>query len=441
MHSENVLIVDDSEDTREILQRNLNEWGFKTYTADSVQRAVEILGEVVIDLVITDVVMPEQDGFELLRHVRENYKGLDVLVVTGYPHIEDAVRAMKRGAGEYLTKPFTNDEVEAAVMRAISKVRSHRAMQSQPLLDNNRGLIGDSSPMRELLKAIEKAAKSSATVLLMGESGTGKELVARAIHYSSSRAAAPFIPVNCGAIPEQLIESELFGHVKGAFTGAAGARAGLFQSAARGTILMDEISEAGMAMQVKLLRAIQEKEVTMLGSSKSQKVDVRLIAATNKDLLGLVEKGLFREDLYYRLNVIQIQIPTLRDRGEDLMLLISHFAKKAAAEFERPVPKFSDAALDVLRNYHWPGNVRELENVLQRLVTMNDGETIDIPDLPELMRFSALRREGGFLTLAEMERNYITRVLEHVNWNKTQAAEILGINRKTLREKMKRFNS
>ena len=441
INKETVLIVDDSEDTREILQRNLVDWGFKTYSADSVSRAVEILGREAVDLVITDVVMPEQDGFELLRHVRENYKGMEVLVVTGFPHIEDAVRAVKKGAEEYLTKPFTNDEVEAAVQRAMAKVRSRRAMQAQPLVDNNRGLIGDSKPMRELRKAIEKAARSSATILLTGESGTGKEVVARAIHYSSPRAAAPFIPVNCGAIPEQLIESELFGHVKGAFTGAAGARAGLFQSAAKGTILMDEISEAGMPMQVKLLRAIQEKEVTMLGSNKSQKVDVRLIAATNKDLFGLVEKGLFREDLYYRLNVIHIQLPNLRDRGDDLRLLIGHFAKKAATEFDRSVPAFSDAALNVLCNYHWPGNVRELENVLQRLVAMNDGDTIDIPDLPELMRFSALRRESGFVTLAEMERDYITKVLDYVDNNKTKAADILGINRKTLREKLKRFDS
>lgn len=435
-----VLIVDDSENTREILQRNLFKWGYRTFTAPSVNQAVVILQTEAIDLVITDVVMPEQDGFELLRHVRENHKGIEVLVITGFPHIEDAVRAVKKGAEEYLTKPFTDDELAAAVERAMEKVLSRRTLRSQVVLDKNCGLVGRSTAMQELLRAVEKAARSSATILLTGESGTGKEVVARAIHYNSPRAAGPFIPVNCGAIPEQLIESELFGYVKGAFTGARGARAGLFQSAAMGTILMDEISEAGLAMQVKLLRAIQEKEVTMLGSNKPQRIDVRLIAATNKDLPGLVAKELFREDLYYRLNVINIQIPPLRKRGDDLLLLINHFTKRAAKEFGRPAPEFSDDALNVLRNYHWPGNVRELENVIQRLVAMTEGEKVEIPDLPELMRFSALRQEGGFLTLAEMEREYIHKVLEHVDGNKSQAAQILGVNRKTLREKLKRLD-
>ena len=436
-----VLIVDDSEDTREILRRNLTSWGYRTLTAASVNQAVTILESRAVDLVITDVVMPEQDGFELLRHVRENYKGMEVLVITGYPDIEDAVKAVKRGAEEYLIKPFTDDEAAAAVERARRKIRARQILRSRPIIKNRCGLIGQSEAMQELLRAVDKAAKSSATVLLTGESGTGKEVVARAIHYNSSRAAAPFIPVNCGAIPEQLIESELFGYVKGAFTGATGARAGLFQSAAAGAVLMDEISEAGPAMQVKLLRVIQEKEVTMLGSSKPHKIDIRLMAATNKDLWGLVEKKLFREDLYYRLNVINIKIPPLRDRGDDLLILINHFTKKSADEFGRPVPEYSDDALSVLRNYHWPGNVRELENVIQRLVAMTEGEIIETPDLPELMRFSALRREGGFLTLADMEQEYIKRVLDYVGGNKTRAGRLLGINRKTLREKLKKENN
>ena len=435
-----VLIVDDSEDTREILRRNLTSWGYRTLTAASVNQAVTILESRAVDLVITDVVMPEQDGFELLRHVRENYKGMEVLVITGYPDIEDAVKAVKRGAEEYLIKPFTDDEAAAAVERARRKIRARQILRSRPIIKNRCGLIGQSEAMQELLRAVDKAAKSSATVLLTGESGTGKEVVARAIHYNSSRAAAPFIPVNCGAIPEQLIESELFGYVKGAFTGATGSRAGLFQSAAAGAVLMDEISEAGPAMQVKLLRVIQEKEVTMLGSSKPHKIDIRLMAATNKDLWGLVEKKLFREDLYYRLNVINIKIPPLRDRGDDLLILINHFTKKSADEFGRPVPEYSDDALSVLRNYHWPGNVRELENVIQRLVAMTEGEIIETPDLPELMRFSALRREGGFLTLADMEQEYIKRVLDYVGGNKTRAGRLLGINRKTLREKLKKEN-
>jgi DNA-binding NtrC family response regulator len=291
--------------------------------------------------------------------------------------------------------------------------------------------------MLKVFKAIEKAASTSATVLISGESGTGKELVARAIHYSSPRGSCPFIPVNCGGIPEGLLESELFGHVKGAFTGATESRAGFFQTADGGTIFLDEISDTSPSMQVKLLRVLQDGEVCMVGSSKTRKVDVRIVAATNKDLLNLVSKGLFREDLFYRLNVLTIALPPLRERADDILLLIRHFTSKFAQEEGKPIPKFSDDALRVLVSYQWPGNVRELQNVIQRLVLMSEGDLIDVPDLPSLMRFSALRSTGLNRTLAEVETEHIRNVLASVDGNKSKAAEVLGIDRKTLRERLK----
>jgi DNA-binding NtrC family response regulator len=291
--------------------------------------------------------------------------------------------------------------------------------------------------MARVWQDVAKAASTAATVLIWGESGTGKELVARAIHYNSVRSAAPFVTVNCGGIPEGLLESELFGHVKGSFTGATESRAGFFQTADGGTLFLDEISDTSLAMQAKLLRVLQEKEVYMVGARRPQKVDVRVLAATNKDLFALVKKGVFREDLYFRLNVINISLPPLRDRGDDILLLARHFAGRFAKEAGKPAPQFSENALRVLKRYDWPGNVRELENVIQRLVVMTDGEVIEIPDLPPLMRFSAPRANGLNRTLAEVEAEYIRNVLAGVGGNKTRAAEILGIDRKTLREKLK----
>jgi transcriptional regulator with PAS, ATPase and Fis domain len=293
--------------------------------------------------------------------------------------------------------------------------------------------------MHKVLNAIKKAASSSATILITGASGTGKELVARAIHYNSPRTSAPFVPINCGGIPEGLLESELFGYVRGAFTGATESRAGFFQTAEGGTIFLDEISETGLSMQVKLLRVLQDKEVYMVGERHPQKVDARIVAATNKDLLSLVKKGVFREDLYYRLNVITIDIPPLREREEDILLLVQHFAIKFAKEFGKPIPRFSENALQVLKSYYWPGNARELENIIQRLLIMSEEDIIDVPDLPSLMRFSALRGIGPNRTLAAVEAEYILSVLATVGNNKTKAAEILGIDRKTLREKLKKI--
>jgi len=434
-----ILVVDDAPNTLEVLRRNLTLKGYQVFTAPGVVEAIKILDATPVDLVITDLKMPRVSGLDLIRHVRENFKDTEVMMITGYATVVGAVKALKIGAEEYLPKPFTDEELFSAVRRALDKLHVRRAGQGHlPRMPRNAyGLLGESAEMRKVFEAIAKVAPIPATVLITGESGTGKELVARAIHYSSSRASAPFVPVNCGGIPEELLESELFGYVKGAFTGATESRAGFFQTADGGTIFLDEISDTSPSMQVKLLRVLQDKEVCMVGARRTRKVDVRILAATNKDLLSLVKRGVFREDLFFRLNVITIAIPPLRQRGNDIFLLTSHIATKFAEELGKPTMRFSDNALRVLKNYYWPGNVRELENVIQRLVVMTDGDLIEVPDLPSLMRFSALRETGMNRTLAEVEAEYIRNVLASVDDNKTQAAKILGIDRKTLREKLK----
>lgn len=435
---EQILVVDDSPDTLELLQRNLESKGYRVLTALGAVEAIKVLESVPIDLVITDLKMPEVDGLSLVRHIHENYKNTEVMMITGYPSIEGAVEAVKTGAEEYLAKPFIDEELFASVRRVLEKLRISRVAEKplQPSPESRHGLIGESEAIRKVLRAIEKAASNLATILITGESGTGKELVARAIHYRSPRASSPFVPINCGGIPESLLESELFGYIKGAFTGAVETRAGFFQTAEGGTIFLDEISETSLTMQVKLLRVLQDKEIFLVGARQSQKVDIRIIAATNKDLLALVKKDEFREDLYYRLNVITIDIPPLREREEDILLLVKNFSTKFAKEFGKTLLRFSDKALQVLKSYDWPGNVRELENIIQRLIIMTEGDSIGIPDLPSLMRFSALQGVSPNRTLAEVEAEHIRIVLASVDGNKTRAAKILGITRKTLRDKL-----
>ncbi len=441
MEKERILIVDDSPETLEMLERNLTSEGYDVLTAPGVAEATVLLGHTLVDLVITDYKMPKSSGMDLIRYVRENLRNTEVMMITGYATVEGAVGAIKTGAEEYLTKPFTDDELFSAVRRALEKQKLRMAGQDRlpETIGSQYGILGESEPMNEVFRAIDKAASTPATVLITGQSGTGKELVARAIHYSSKRASAPFVPVNCGGIPEGLLESELFGYVKGAFTGALESRAGFFQTADGGTVFLDEVSETSLAMQVKLLRVLQEKEVAMVGSRQPQKVNVRILAATNKNLLGLVKKGSFREDLYYRLKVIEITIPPLRDRSDDIVLLTKHFTQKYSQEVEKPEPRFTDKALKVLTHYAWPGNVRELENVVQSLVVMTDSDVIDVPDLPDLMRYAGVREEGLNRTLAEVEAAHIRNVLASVGGNKTRAADVLGIDRKTLREKIRRL--
>jgi DNA-binding NtrC family response regulator len=437
---ERILVVDDSTDAREVLSRNLSAEGYSVMTAPGVPEAIRILESESLDLVITDLKMPRIGGIELIKYVRAGFKDIGVIMITGYASIQSAVTAVKEGAEQYLAKPFTDTELLTAVRDTLDKVRFRRAAQSEdtmPALDSH-GLVGNSEAMRRVYEAMEKAGSASATVLITGESGTGKELVARGIHYGGSRAQAPFIPVNCGGIPESLLESELFGHVKGAFTGAAETRAGFFQTADRGTLFLDEISETSLSMQVKLLRVLQDKEIRMVGGSQQVKVDVRIIAATNKDLLELVRRQLFREDLYFRIDVINIEVPPLRERGDDVLSLARHFVLKYANELEREPPQFSDHLLEALRSYDWPGNVRELENVLHRLVVMSEGAVVDVADLPSVMRFSTQQGVVRHCSLAEVEAEHVLNVLASVDGNKTRAAEILGIDRKTLREILKR---
>lgn len=435
---ERILVVDDSPDTLEVVRRNLTASGYEVLTVPGVSEAVRALDSTHLDLVITDLRMPRVSGLDLVRHVRENHEHMEVIMITGYASVPGAVEAMRTGAHEYLAKPFTNEELLSAVGRAIDRIRLRqplgRLAQSVPA---DWGLLGTSEKMTAVYRDIEKAARSSATVLILGESGTGKELVARAIHYSSQRASSPLVPVNCGGIPDGLLESELFGSSKGAFTGAHETRAGFFQTAEGGSIFLDEIAELTLPMQAALLRVLQDKVVFMVGSRQARKVDVRVMAATNKRLETLVEKGAFREDLYYRVNVILITIPPLRERGNDISLLIHHFATRFALEQDKPTPKFSDRVLAILRAYPWPGNVRELENVVQRLVLMTEHCVIDAPDLPALMRFSATRNPVAGRTLADVEAEHIRTVLAETRGNKSRAADILDIDRKTLRKKLK----
>jgi len=436
-----VMIVDDDPDMREVLYKKLKDKGYVVLTAADAGSALRVLESTPVDVVITDFKMPGASGVELVRHIGENFRDTLTIMITGYASIEGAVQAVKAGAEEYLPKPFTYEQLYAAVEKALKKQEIRKAREPEVVAPQGEfhGLIGVSRPMQEVFKAIKKAAATNATVLITGESGTGKELVARAIHYSSPRASAPFVPVNCSGIPEGLIESELFGFVKGAFTGANETRAGFFQTANGGTIFLDEISSTSLSMQAKLLRVLQDNEVRMVGSSKTKKVDVRILAATNKDLLELVRKGYFREDLYYRLNVIAIDLPPLRERGEDILLMAKHFAQKFASEVGKPVPVFSDRVLEIFRDYPWPGNVRELENLVRRLIVMVDRPVIDVRDLPSHMRFAMIPGSNLFRSLASVEAEYIRNVLSSVNGNKTRAARILGIDRKTLREKLKRY--
>jgi two-component system response regulator HydG len=436
--NERILVVDDSKATLEVLERNLRAQGYRVTTAASVADALGILDAAPPDLVITDFKMPRASGIELVRHVRENFPDTEVMMITGYASVQGAVDAVKSGAEEYLAKPFTDEELAGAVRRVLGKLARHRAAGSRGPATPRApmGLLGESDAMRPVFAAIAKASLTPANVLISGESGTGKESVARAIHYGSARASAPFVPVNCGAIPEGLLESELFGHVKGAFTGAHEARAGFFETADGGTIFLDDIGETSLAVQVKLFRALQDKEVCVVGTSRSRRVNVRVIAATNKDLLALVRKGAFRDDLYDRLNVIAIELPPLRERGDDVLLLARHYLGKAAADVGRTAPRLSDETRRALRTFDWPGNVRELENVVRRLVVMVESDVIDVSDLPSLMR-DAPGRSSDSLALAAAEVKHIRRVLALTGGNRTRAAALLGIDRKTLREKLK----
>lgn len=431
-----ILVVDDSPETVELIKRNLESKGYRVITADNVQTAIKILEGMPIDMVVTDLKMPGESGLTLVRHVSENYKHIGVLVVTGFPSIQGAIESIKIGAEEYLVKSFTDNELFEAVERVLEK--RPRSKKKEPKSNSTFGIVGNSSVIQKIFKTISKVKSTNATVLIMGDSGTGKELVARAIHYGGMANKAPFVPVNCGGIPDALLESELFGFVKGSFTGATDSRAGFFQTADGGTIFLDEISNTSLSMQAKLLRVLQDKEFYMIGSKKPQKVNVRIVAASNTDLVQMVKKGLFREDLYYRLNIISIKLPSLHERGDDIDLLLEHFNLKYSRENEKAPLQITPKALQALKSYGWPGNVRELQNFIHSAVILSDDNVLDIPDLPESFRYSAVRTGSLDRRLEEVEQEYIQDVLAANENNLTKASKILGIDRKTLRGKIRK---
>lgn len=439
LHKENILIVDDDIGILELLTRRLKDLNFHVFKAISVKEAVFILKDTPIDLLITDIQMPEVDGVQLLKFANEHYPNMPKLVVTGYPSVDGALEVVKSGAMDYLTKPFTKEELKTAVDRALSQGRKTDKPSSSATkirVDAHfKEMVGESVAFDQVKTIVDRVKNNRATVLINGESGTGKELVARAIHYSGKYAKKPFVAVNCGAIPENLQEAELFGYTKGAFTGADQNRDGFFQAASGGTLFLDEIGTASLDVQTKLLRALQEKEITKVGSRAVEKIELRIVAATNVDLLEEIRKKNFREDLYYRLTVVEINVPPLRDRKSDIPLLVDKFLQKYGIEYRDRFVRIDPDALNILERYDWPGNIRELENVIQRAVIMADGH-ISIKDLPDYLKYEIQFPEDELIPLKEMEKRYIQKVLAHTEGNKTKAAEILQITRKTLRDKL-----
>jgi two-component system NtrC family response regulator len=450
---ENILIVDDEKHYPMILGEVLSEEGYRPFTASSGMEALDILNTQFIDLVLTDVKMPGMTGIDLLEKIKEIKPDLPVIIMTAFGSVEKAVDAMHKGAYTFILKPFENEALIAHIAKALSMYRIVQeneilkdAIRSRYQFDN---IIGKSKPMQELYEIIRKVAPTNASVLIEGESGTGKELAAKSIHYNSTRKDKPLIAVNCSAFAESLLESELFGHEKGAFTGAANMKKGRFELADGGTLFLDEIGELTMPLQVKLLRVLQEKTVERVGGTTPIPVDFRLIAATNKTLEDEVRNGHFREDLYYRLNVVKATMPPLRDRQDDIPLLISHFIQKYTQGMESPVTGTEKEATQILCEYPWKGNVRELENVIERAVILSSGPTISKADLPPQVRHSGGRPlqldgipEGVGLaeTLAAVEKRMIIRAMEMSGNVQTKAADILGIGKSGLNQKLKKFN-
>jgi DNA-binding NtrC family response regulator len=442
-----ILIVEDELIARENLEHVLKKDGYDTVAVDSGLKAFQELEKAEFDLVLTDLRMQQVDGLQVLERTRELSPDTEVIVITGYATVSSAVEAMQRGAYHYLPKPYKIEEVRILVRKALEKrwlrvevaelKRQVRSQKTFPLL------VGKSPQMEALKRTIEQIAPTDATVLILGETGVGKELVAKAIHHLSPRVEKRFLAINCGAFSEELLANELFGHEREAFTGARGVKKGLLEVAPGGTILLDEISEMPPSMQVKLLRVLQERNLIRVGGTTEIPVDVRVLAATNKDLKSEVERGAFRQDLYYRINVVTLYVPTLAERQDDIPLLCQHFLERFAAAQGKQISGISPGVLDTLLSYEFPGNIRELENIIERAVTLCTGPTIELAHLPldfQKPQFQVQRHmRRDFLTLEENEREYISWVLKQTHGNKTRAAETLGIDRVSLWRKLKRF--
>lgn len=449
-----ILIADDEESMREFLEILLLKEGYEVLLASDAPEAIELAKKERPDLIITDLRMGTTSGLEVLEGVKAFDPACEIVMISAFATTENAILAMKLGAYDYITKPFKVDEISVVVSKALEKralVTENRALRSQLSGGSFAGLISRSQRMSEVFHVVEKVAPTRTTVLVTGESGVGKELVARAVHQKSPRADGPFVAVNCGAIPEGLLESELFGHVRGAFTGASVAKTGLFQAASQGTLFLDEVGELPLAVQVKLLRALQDRRVKAVGGVEDEEVDTRIVAATNRDLAAEVKAGRFREDLYYRLNVVQIKVPPLRERREDVLLLAEHFLAKVGKEQGLSNLSFSPDAIRALGSHSFPGNVRELENAVERAVTLAESETISESDLPSALRgANALLREevgeipAGFdlqLHLDDIERQFLERALEQSGGVRQDAAKLLGLSFRSYRYRLKKLGS
>jgi two-component system response regulator PilR (NtrC family) len=453
--SGDILIVDDERSMREFLGIYLRQEGYRIEAAAGGQEAIATLKARPFDVVITDLRMPDIDGLTILAEAKRLHPDTEVIMVTAFSTTETAIAAMKAGAHDYLTKPFKIDEVGLVVARAMEKRRLER--ENLALRDEIKGrykldrLLGKSPPMQRVFDVLRKVASTRTSVLLVGESGTGKELAARALHELSPRTERPFVAVNCGAIPETLLESELFGHVKGAFTGANADKQGLFDAAHNGTLLLDEVADLPVPMQVKLLRVLQERKVKPVGGVSEHEVDVRIVAATNRDLETEVEKGAFRQDLFYRLNVIQIRLPPLRERREDLPLLVDHFIRKFSAEHGRNVVGALPEVMSALMAYHFPGNVRELENMIERAVTLSTTDWLAIDAFPNLAGLKGVQPTAqpiGVLPddgmdlerhLEEYERTILIQTLERTGGNRTEAAKLLRVSFRSMRYRLSKL--